>query len=124
MSLFNSVFSSIEFSHLRAPNLIQANSPSEDLIKLIDRDKIIPSFRIETLHNILTDGCSMLELSEVKPFEVFTSDRLIWTKKYWQFLTTAYSPKRHFLTADKQMVNTLRFSLFSLIESRLHRMEL
>ena len=65
----------------------------------------------------------MLELSEVNPFETFTSDQLIWTKGYWQFHTKAYGPKRNFLSKDKQIMNTLRFSLFSLIESMLHRVE-
>ena len=119
----NSAFISREFQHLRAPNIIQANDPLEDLIKLIDHDKIIPTFRIETLHNILTEGCAMLKLSEVNPFDIFTSDKLIWTKGYWQFLTKAYGPKRNFLSTNKQIVNSLRFSLFSLIESRLHRVE-
>ena len=123
ISLLNSAFISREFSHLRAPNIIQENDPLDDLIKLIDHDKIIPSFRTETLHNILTEGCAMLELSEVNSFEIFTSDQLIWTKGYWQFLTKAYSPKRKFLSTNKQIMNTLRFSLFSLIESRLHRVE-
>ena len=68
ISLLNSAFISREFSHLRAPNIIKENDPLEDLIKLIDHDKIIPSFRTETLHNILTEGCAMLELSEVNPF--------------------------------------------------------
>ena len=65
----------------------------------------------------------MWELSEVNPFEIFTSDKLIWTKEYWQFLTKAYGPKRTFLFTNKQIMNTLRFSLFSLIESSLHRVE-
>ena len=84
----------------------------EDLIKLVDQDKIIPSFRTETLHNILTEGCAMLELSEVNPFETFTSDQLVWTKGYWHFLTKAYGPKRNFLSKDKQIMNTLRFFFF------------
>ena len=116
INLLNSAFISNDFSHLRAPNIIQQNDPGEDLIKLIDQDKIIPSFRTETLHNILTEGCAMLELSEVNPFETFTSDQLIWTKGYWQFLTKAYGPKRNFLSTNKQIMNTLRFSFFSLIE--------
>ena len=96
ISMLNSVLISREFSHLRAPNIIQENDPLDDLIKLVDHDKIIPSFRTETLHNILTDRCAMLEFSEVNPFEIFTSDQLIWTKGYWQFLTKAYGPKRIF----------------------------
>ena len=123
ISMLNSVFLSEEFSHLQAPKIIQVDDPLEDLLKLIDNDKIIPSFRTETLHNILTEGCAMLELSEVNPFDTFTSDKLIWTKGYWKFLTKAYGPKRTFLSQNKQIMNTLRFSLFSLIESRLHRVE-
>ena len=112
ISLLNSIFISKEFSHLQAPNIIQENNPLEDLLKLIDNDKIIPSFRTETLHNILTEGCSMLELSDVNPFDIFTSDKLIWTKGYWNFLTKAYGPKRTFLSTNKQLMNTLRFSIF------------
>ena len=123
ISMLDSIFISEEFSHLQAPNIIQENDPLEDLLKLIDNDKIIPSFRTETLHNILTEGCAMLELSDVNPFDIFTSDKLIWTKGYWKFLTKAYGPKRTFLSTNKQLMNTLRFSLFSLIESRLHRVE-
>ena len=123
INLLNSAFISKEFQHLRVPNIIQANDPLEDLIKLIDHYKIIPSFRVETLHNILTEGCAMLELSEVNPFDIFTSDKLIWTKGYWQFLTKAYSPKRKFLSTNKQIMNALRFSLFALIESRRNRVE-
>ena len=55
ISMLNSIFISEEFSHLKAPNIIQENDPLEDLLKLIDNDKIIPSFRTETLHNILTE---------------------------------------------------------------------
>ena len=122
--MLNNLFQlSTEFNHLKAPNVIQEADPSEDLLKLIDRDKIIPSFRVETLHNILTEGIAMLELAEVNPFYTYTSDKLIWTKGYWRFLTKAYGPKRTFLSQNKQMMNTLRFSLFALIESRLHRVE-
>ena len=77
----------------------------EDLIKLVDQDKIIPSFRTETLHNILTEGIALLELSKVNPFETFTSDQLVWTKGNWHFLTKAYGPKRNFLSKDKQIMN-------------------
>ena len=62
INLLNSAFISNDFKHLTAPNIIQQNDPLEDLIKLIDQDKIIPSFRTETLHNIITEGCAMLEL--------------------------------------------------------------
>ena len=65
----------------------------------------------------------MLELAEVNPFYTFTSDKLTWTKGYWRFLTRAYGPKRNFLSHDKIMMNILRFSLFALLESRLHRVE-
>ena len=68
INLLNSVFISNDFKHLRAPNIIHQNSPLEDLVKFVNQDKIIPSFRTETLHNILTEGCSMLELSDVNPF--------------------------------------------------------
>ena len=122
-SLLNRVFTSNEFQYLRAPNIINQNSPKEDLVKLVDKDKIISSFRVETLHNILVEGCAMLELAEVSPFETFTSDQLIWTRDYWQFLTKAYGPKRNFLSRDKQIMNSVRFSFFSLIESRLHMVE-
>ena len=71
INLLNSAFISNYFKHRRAPNIIQQNSPLEDLLKLIDQDKIIPSFRTETLHNILTEGCAMLELSEVNLFDHF-----------------------------------------------------
>ena len=123
ISLLNRVFTSNEFQHLRAPNIVNQNSPKEDLVKLVDKDKIISSFRVETLHNILVEGCAMLELAEVSPFETFTSDQLIWTRDYWNFLTRAYGPQRSFLSRDKQIMNSVRFSLFSLIESRLHRVE-
>ena len=105
--LLNRVFTSNEFQHLRAPNIINQNSPKEDLVKLVDKDKIISSFRTETLHNILVEGCVMLELAEVSPFETFTSDQLIWTRDYWQFLTKAYGPKRSFLSRDKQILNSV-----------------
>ena len=78
---------------------------------------------METLHNILVEGCAMLELAEVSPFETFTSDLSIWNRDYWSFLTRAYIPQRSFLSRDKQIMNSVRFSVFSLIESRLHRVE-
>ena len=82
INLLNSVFISNQFQHLRAPNIINQNSPKEDLVKLVDKDKIISSFRTETLHNILVEACAILELAEVSPFETFTSDQLIWTRDY------------------------------------------
>ena len=87
----------------------------------MDKDKIISSFRVETLHNILVEGIAMLELAEVNPFQTFTSDQLIWNRDYWNLLTKAYGPQRSFLSRDKQIMNSVRFALFSLIESRLHR---
>ena len=82
VSLLNRVFTSNEFQHLRAPNIVNQNSPREDLVKLVDKDKIISSFRVETLHNILVEGVAMLELAEVNPFQTFTSDQLIWNWDY------------------------------------------
>ena len=67
-SLLNRVFTSNEFQHLRASQRVNQNSPKEDLIKLVDRDKIISSFRVETLHNILVEGIAMLERAEVSHF--------------------------------------------------------
>ena len=60
-SLLNRVFTSNEFQHLRAPNRVNQNSPREDLVKLVDKYKIISSCRVETLHNILVEGVAMLE---------------------------------------------------------------
>ena len=97
--------------------------PKENLVKLIDKDKIISSFRVQTLHNILAEGIAMLQLSEVNPFQRFTSDQLIWHRDYLKYLTRAYGPKRDFLSRDKQIMNVLRFTFFSLIETRLHRVE-
>ena len=94
ISMLNSIFTSWEFSHLKALNIIQETDPLENLLELIDNDKIISNFRTETLHNILTEGCAMIELSDVNPFDIFTSDKLIWTKGYWNFLTKAYGCKR------------------------------
>ena len=122
-SLLNRVFISNEFQHSRAPQRVNQNSPKEDLVKLVDRDKIISSFRVETLHNILVEGIAMLELAEVNPFQTFTSDQLIWHRDYWKYLTRAYGPQRSFLSRDKQIMNTVRFAFFSLIKSRLHRVE-
>ena len=122
-SLLNRVFTSNEFQHLRAPQRVNQNSPKEDLVKLVDRDKIISSFRVETLHNILVEGIAMLELAEVSPFQTFTSDQLIWHRDYWKYLTRAYGPQRSFLSRDKQIKNRVRFAFFSLIESKLHRVE-
>ena len=68
ISMLDSSFTSGEFSHLKAPNIVQESDPLEDLLKLIDNDKIIPSFRTEILHNILTEGYAMLELSDINPF--------------------------------------------------------
>ena len=107
-SLLNRVFSSNEFQHLRAPQRVDKSTPKEDLVKLVDRDKIIRSFRVETLHNILVEGIAMLQLSEVSPFQTFTSDQLIWHRDYWKYLTRAYGPKRSFLSRDKQIMNTIK----------------
>ena len=65
----------------------------------------------------------MLELAEVNPFQTFTSDQLIWHRDYWKYLKRAYGPQRSFLSRDKQIMNSVRFAFFSLIESRLHRVE-
>ena len=79
-NLLNRVFSSSEFSYLRSPQRVDRNTPKENLVKLVDKDKIISSFRVQTLHNILAEGIAMLQLSEVDPFKRFTSDQLIWHK--------------------------------------------
>ena len=81
------------------------------------------SFRVQTLHNILVEGLAMLQLSESNPYQRFTSDQLIWHKNYWKYLPRAYGPKRGFLSTDKQIINVLRFTLFALIETRLHQVE-
>ena len=90
--MLDRLFTSGDFSHLGAPHLVQRTDPLEDLLKLVDNDKIIPSFRTETLHNILTEGIAMLELSSISPFNIFSSDTIIWNKGYWNFLTMAYGP--------------------------------
>ena len=59
----------------------------------------------------------------VSIIRTFTSDQLIWHRDYWKYLTRAYGPKRSFLSRDKQIMNTIRFAFFSLIESRLQRVE-
>ena len=121
--MLDRLFTSGEYSYLGAPHLVQESDPLEDLLKLVDNDKIIPSFRTETLLNILTEGIAVLELSSISPFNIFSSDALIWRKGYKNFLTKAFGPKRTFLSTNKQVIISLRFSLFSLIESRLHRVE-
>ena len=55
-NLLNRVFSSSEFSYLRSPQRVDRNTPKENLVDLIDKDKIISSFRVQTLHNILAEG--------------------------------------------------------------------
>ena len=122
-TLLNSIFSQGDFQYLKAPNRISKNSPKENLFNLIDKDKIISSFRISTLHNIFTEAIAMLTLSANDPFEKFSSDKIIWEKSWWQFLTMAYGNKRAFLSRDKQMLVSLRFIIFTLVETRLHRVE-
>ena len=55
--------------------------------------------------------------------ERFSSDKIIWEKSWWQFLTISYGNKRAFLSRDKQMLVSLRFIIFTLVETRLHRVE-
>ena len=122
-TLLNSIFSQGDFQYLKAPQRISKNSPKENLFNLIDKDKIISSFRISTLNDIFTEAIAMLTLSANDPFEKFSSDKIIWERKYWQFLTMAYGNKRAFLSRDKQMLVSLRFIIFNLVETRLHRVE-
>ena len=96
-TLLNSIFSQGDFQYLKAPDRISKNSPKENLFNLIDKDKIISSFRISTLHNIFTEAIAMLTLSANDPFEKFSSDKIIWKKSWWQFLTIAYGKKGLFL---------------------------
>ena len=42
--LLNRIFSSSEFSYLKSPQRVNKNSPKENLVSLIDKDKIISSF--------------------------------------------------------------------------------
>ena len=79
-SLLNRVLSSSDFSYLRPPQRVDKNTPKENLVRLVDKDKIISSFRVQTLHNILVEGIAMLQLSESNPYQRFTSDQLIWHK--------------------------------------------
>ena len=122
-TLLNSIFSQGDFQYLKAPERISKNSPKENLFNLIDKDKIISSFRISTLNDIFTEAIAMLTLSANDPFEKFSSDKIIWEKSWWQFLTMAYGNKRAFLSRDKQMLVSLRFIIFTLVETRLHRVE-
>ena len=122
-TLLNSIFSQGDFQYLKAPDRISKNSPKENLFNLIDKDKIISSFRISTLNDIFTEAIAMLTLSANDPFEKFSSDKIIWKKSWWQFLTIAYGNKRAFLSRDKQMLVSLRFIIFTLVETRLHRVE-
>ena len=122
--MLNNLFQlSSHFSYLKAPNKINKTGPQEDLIGLIDKDKIISSLRVETLHNILVEGVAMMELSEINPYYTFTNDKIIWDQNYWRYLTSSYSTNRKFLSHDKVLMNIARFSLFSLLESRFHRVE-
>ena len=122
-TLLNNIFSQGDFQYLGAPERISKNSPKENLIQLIDKDKIISSFRVSTLNDILTEAIAMLTLSSNDPFEKFSSDKIIWEKSWWQFLTISYGNKRAFLSRDKQMLVALRFIIFTLVEVRLHRVE-
>ena len=73
----NSIFTQSEFQYLRCPQRVTKNSSKENLIQLIDKDKIISSFRVSTLHNILTEAIAMLTLSSSNPFDRFSSDPII-----------------------------------------------
>ena len=95
-ALLNRIFSQSEFSYLKSPQRVNKNSPKEDLIKLIDKDKIISSFRVSTLHNILTEAIAILSLAQSNPYKRFNSDQIIWEKPWWKFLTIAYGPRRDF----------------------------
>ena len=114
--LLNRIFSQNEFSYLKSPQRVNKNSPKEDLISLIDKDRLISSFRVSTLHNILTEALAMLSLAQSNPFKRFSSDQIIWEKPWWKFLTVAYGPRREFLSRDKQMMVGLRFIIFTLVE--------
>ena len=81
-SLLNRIFSESEFSYLRPPKRVNKNTPRENLVRLVDKDKIMSSFRVQTLHNILVEGLAMLELSESNPYQRFTSDQIIWHRNY------------------------------------------
>ena len=122
-TLLNTIFSQGDFQYLKAPERMSKNSPNENLMQLIDKDKIIPSFRVSTLRDILTEAVAMLTLSSNDPFEKFSSDKIIWEKSWWQYITIAYGNKRTFLSRDKQMLVALRFIIYTLIEVRLHRIE-
>ena len=75
-TLLNSIFSQGDFQYLKAPDRISKNSPKENLFNLIDKDKIISSFRISTLNDIFTEAIAMLTLSANDPFEKFSSDKI------------------------------------------------
>ena len=122
-ALLNRIFAQSEFSYLKSPQRVNKNSSKENLIQLIDKDKIISSFRVSTLHNILTEAIAILSLAPSNPFKRFNSDQIIWEKSWWKFLTIAYGPRREFLSRDKQMMVGLRFIIFTLVEVRLHRIE-
>ena len=121
--IINRVFSQNEFSYLRSPQRVNSRSAKEDLISLIDKDRLISSFRISTLHNILTDALAMLSLAQSNPFQRFSSDQIFWSKPWWNYLTVAYGNRREFLSRDKQMMVGLRFLIYTLVEVRLHRTE-
>ena len=121
--IINRVFSQNEFSYLSSPTRVTSRSPKEDLISLIDKDRLISSFRISTLHNILTDALAMLSLAQSNPFQRFSSDQIFWSKPWWKYLTVAYGNRREFLSRDKQMMVGLRFLIYTLVEVRLHRTE-
>ena len=93
------------------------------MISLIDKDRLISSFQVSTLHNILTEAIAMLCLAQSNPYKRFNSDQIIWEKPWWKFLTIAYGPRREFLSQDKQMMVGLRFIIFTLVEVWLHRIE-
>ena len=112
-TLLNSIFSQGDFQYLKAPERISKNSPKENLFNLIDKDKIISSFRISTLNDIFQKPLRCLHYQLMTLLRNLVLTRLYGKNHGGNFLLLLMETRGLFL-AETNKCESLYALLFSL----------
>ena len=94
------------------------------MFTLLDDDKLISSFRFQTVHNLILEQLAALEGSHSEPYSQFLGDEILWNKQYFKYLLTFYGHgNRELLSQEKQAYLIMRTVFHDLAQNRALRID-
>ena len=106
------------------PQWVDGNS-KEDILKLLDHDRILNNFRYSTVNKLFRQSLGSLFLDFNNPLRQFPGDNIFWNSEWFSHIFQVYGENnRQMLSTEKQNFLILRTVLQDLMQTRSLRLEL